>query len=114
METRKATPDQDAFGRALQDYLDEGSGFEVIERDDGYVESVSMSESVYFAAFEEWPIHEQDAMAFVGGKVLDVGCGAGRVALHVQSMGHEVTAIDVSPLAVRVSKRLGVKSVKRM
>jgi tRNA1(Val) A37 N6-methylase TrmN6 len=29
-------------------------------------------------------------MRFVRGRVLDLGCGAGRVGLHLQSRGHEV------------------------
>jgi SAM-dependent methyltransferase len=46
--------------------------------------------------------------------VLDVGCGAGRVALHLQERGHDVVGIDLSPLAIEVSRRLGVKDAREL
>jgi ubiquinone/menaquinone biosynthesis C-methylase UbiE len=36
---------------------------------------------MYFAEYEDWPQVEQKAMEFVKGRVLDVGCGAGRHAI---------------------------------
>ena len=51
-------------------------------------------------------------MRFVRGRVLDLGCGAGRVGLHLQSHGHEVVGIDVSPLAVAVARRRGLSDVR--
>ena len=51
-------------------------------------------------------------MRFVRGRVLDVGVGAGRVALHLQDRGHDVVAIDVSPLAVEVCRRRGVRDAR--
>jgi SAM-dependent methyltransferase len=41
--------------------------------------------------------------------VLDVGCGPGRVALHLQKKGLEAVGIDISPLAVEVCKLRGLK-----
>ena len=42
----------------------------------------------------------------------DTGCGAGRVALHVQSRGHEVVGVDVSPLAVAIARERGLADVR--
>ena len=53
-------------------------------------------------------------MRHVRGRVLDVGCGAGRVALYLQERGHEVVAIDVSPLAVQVCRLRGVEDARVM
>lgn len=46
-------------------------------------------------------------MRSVRGRVLDVGCGAGRVTLHLQNRGLDVVGIDVSPLAVRLARQRG-------
>ena len=51
-------------------------------------------------------------MRFARGRVLDVGCGAGRVGLHLQGRGHEVVGIDVSPLAVEIARERGLADVR--
>ncbi len=48
------------------------------------------------------------------GRVLDVGCDAGRLALALQDRGHEVVGIDVSRGAVRVCRERGMRHVKEM
>ena len=42
----------------------------------------------------------------------DIGAGAGRVSLYLQKKGFDVTAIDKSPLAIKVCKKRGVKKAK--
>ena len=51
-------------------------------------------------------------MKHVRGRVLDVGCGAGRVAIHLEPRGHEVVSIDVSPGAIRTARERGVRDVR--
>jgi SAM-dependent methyltransferase len=102
----------DAFGRALLDYLETGEGDEIVERSDGQIFAGDLSHN--FAPVSRWPIFERRAMRFVAGRVLDVGCGAGRVALHLQELGHPVLGIDVSPGAVLTSKRRGLKDARVM
>jgi cyclopropane fatty-acyl-phospholipid synthase-like methyltransferase len=48
-------------------------------------------------------------MRYARGRVLDVGCGGGRVALHLQARDQEVIAIDVSPGAIEACRRRGVR-----
>jgi SAM-dependent methyltransferase len=83
-----------------------------MERDDGLVYSGNPSD--YFAPYARWPSLEKKAMRYVRGRVLDVGCGAGRVALRLQERGYEVVAIDNSPLAVRVARKRGARDAKVM
>ena len=103
-------PEEDAYGQLYLAVLEGRPSEEVMERDDGT--SYDGDPSAYFAPYEEWPDPERQAVAEVRGRVLDVGCGAGRVALHLQERGHEVVAIDESPLAVEVARRRGVRDAR--
>ncbi len=99
----------DAFGHALQDNWQQAGGdLTVIEREDGYVD-VDYETARYFSAYEDWPPHQQKAMGYVVGRVLDIGCGAGRHALHLQRQGFQVLATDRSPLAIKVCRLRGLK-----
>src|SRR5215469_14142370 len=102
--------ERDAYGQEIWSCYKGVSPFEIIERDDGFVDIGSALP--YFQAFENWPQHEQEAIHLARGPVLDIGCGAGRVALYLQGKTHRVLAIDNSPLAVRVTKLRGVKSAR--
>jgi len=99
---------QDAYGRIYVAVLEGRDAQEIMERDDGLIYTSGAAD--YFAPFRRWPANERKAMRFVRGRVLDVGCGAGRVSLHLQERGHEVMAIDESPLAVAVARRRGVRN----
>jgi SAM-dependent methyltransferase len=101
---------EDAYGRILLAVLEGRTAHEIMERDDGLVYCGDPRD--YFAPYRRWPAVERRAMRFVRGRVLDVGCGAGRVALHLQERGHDVVAIDESPLAVEVARRRGVKTAE--
>jgi SAM-dependent methyltransferase len=104
------TPAQDAFGHLLCDLLAGRHVVEIVERDDGCV--FTGEPAWYLAPFRAWWSQERRAMRFVRGRVLDLGCGAGRVGLHLQSRGHEVVGIDVSPLAVEIARRRGLADVR--
>ena len=57
-------------------------------------------------AFEEW---ESIALSQCGPRVLDIGAGVGAHALVLQGRGHDVTALDLIPEAVRIMKERGVE-----
>jgi SAM-dependent methyltransferase len=105
---------EDAYGRLILDYFERGEGLEVVERDDGFINSSGFGPAGYFAPFRRWPKVERAAMRLARGRVLDVGCGAGRVVLELQRRGHEVIGIDVSPLALEVARRQGAKDVREL
>jgi len=98
---------QDAFGHAIVDWLAGVREPELVERDDGFIETGAGWE-VYLAPFEDWHDVERRAIRLVRGRVVDVGCGAGRVSLHLQEQGHDVSGLDVSPLAVRACRERGL------
>ncbi len=103
--------EQDAFGRYLLDYLAGEAGDLLFERDDGHVGPATSGEW-FFAEPEDWVEAERAVLRFVEGRVLDVGAGAGRHSLDAQARGLEVVAIDVSPGAVEVCRRRGVRDVR--
>ncbi len=103
--------DKDAFGHEMLDYLNGDSYTEIIERDDGYVD-YSGGPKGYFLDYKEWLSIERQAMRYAQGRVLDIGCGAGRHSLYLQKKGLDVTGIDNSPLVIEVCKRRGLKKTK--
>jgi SAM-dependent methyltransferase len=105
-------PGQDGYGQMLLAALDGRDTIEIVERDDGFIDASSYGSKLYLAPFRRWPPVQRQAMRFVRGRVLDVGCGGGRVCLHVQERGQEVVGIDVSPGAVEVCRRRGVADVR--
>ena len=102
---------QDAYGRLVYDYFKGAPATEIVERDDGFI-APSGGPVTYFAPFSKWPRFQQRAMPLVRGRVLDVGCGPGRVALYLQQRGHSVLAVDNSPLAVQTARLRGVRDAQ--
>ena len=75
---------------------------------------VSSGPKLYFSEFEDWSEHEKKAMEFVKGRVLDIGCGAGRHSLYLQRKGFDVVGIDISPLAIKICRLRGLKKARIM
>jgi len=98
----------DVFGRALMDWARGGTAPEIIERDDGLTD-LSAGHELYVAQFKDWPSSERRSIRYVRGRVVDVGCGAGRITLYLQQRGFDVVGLDASPLAVRSARLRGVK-----
>lgn len=100
---------QDAYGRQLlAQYNNQTATAEIIERDDYYIDFGSEAGS-YFTEYEQWSPLEKQAVERARGRILDVGCGAGRHSLYLQQKGFDVTGIDNSPGAIKVCKSRGLK-----
>ena len=102
----------DAFGSEVMDaFRGEDEVFEIVERDDGFIDA-SPAKDRYFTEYKDWSEIEKKGIALARGRVLDVGCGAGRHSTYLQKKGFDVTGIDVSPLAIKVCQLRGLKKTK--
>jgi SAM-dependent methyltransferase len=104
----------DAYGEMLLAVLDGAEPVEIVERDDGFISASVLGPGLYLAPFRRWPAHHRRAMRFVRGRVLDVGCGGGRVCLHLQERGLEAIGIDVSPGAIEACRRRGIRDARQV
>jgi SAM-dependent methyltransferase len=105
--------DQDAYGHALHDAFRGMHSHEILERSDGYIAVIGHT-TTYFNEYRDWAPHERKAIRRARGRVLDIGCGAGRFMLYLQHKGLSVTGIDNSPGAIQVCRLRGLKSVRVM
>jgi SAM-dependent methyltransferase len=100
----------DPYGQQLLAQYKSGTATaEIIERDDNYVATGSDA-GLYFLEYECWSPHEREAISRVQGRVLDIGCGAGRHSLYLQQKGFDITGIDNSPGAIEVCRLRGLKN----
>ena len=102
--------DPDPFADALEQFYETGKAKLILTRDDGYTNTENVS--WYFTTFPEFWKIEKPALKFARGRVLDVGCGAGRIALYLQRKGLRVTAIDNSPRIAALASARGVRDVR--
>lgn len=98
----------DIFGQALAGWQagDRETPL-IVWRDDGH--GYQQGPGMWFAD-RLWPA-EAAVAGEAAGRILDVGCGAGRHLLHFQRKGHAVTGIDASPLAARICRARGGREV---
>ena len=101
---------QDAYGHLILDYYNGQEIVEVVEREDGFIGTSRLGPLTYCAEYDDWAEHQKVAMTHVTGRVLDIGCGAGRHAIYLQEQGLDVLGTDNSPLAIQVCQRRGLKN----
>lgn len=100
---------KDIFGKFLNDCLKNKKTVYFIRRNDGFFDKLQDAK-IYFSKYKEWKKSEKDILKYAKGKVLDIGAGAGRHSLYLQNKGHKVYAVDISPGAVKVMQKRGVKN----
>jgi SAM-dependent methyltransferase len=101
---------KDVLGEALTDqYHHTFSGKLWVHNKYGPKEEMPVN--VYFRDAENMPELEWLALQQCRGRILDIGAGAGSHALVLQGMGHDVTALDISPKAASIMKERGVQKI---
>jgi SAM-dependent methyltransferase len=101
---------QDAYGACMFASMDDPQAACVIERDDGFVDVDTTAR--YLREYKNWPEHERQAIGLARGRVLDVGCGLGRVALYLQGKGLLAVGVDNSPQAIAACRRRGLTDAR--
>lgn len=98
---------EDAYGQVIADAFGGKTTYEIVERDDGFIQAAPTT--LYFAEYADWPPNHQETMGYVGRRVLDIGCGAGRHGLYLQAQGCDALGIDLSPKAIQICRERGLK-----
>lgn len=108
----------DAHGHMFSDYHNGQENVEIVEREDRLIDKSSDTTCLgprdYFAEYEDWTEHQKLAMEHATGRVLDIGCAAGRHSLYLQEQGHDVLGIDNSSLAIETCQHRGLKNTRVM
>lgn len=103
----------DVFGKALREYQQGNTSakFTTYLELPGYTRPIkdTLPVSYLFRGFNEMPELEKMALNFCRGKVLDIGCGAGSHSLFLQQEGMDITALDVSALAIQTCRARGIR-----
>ena len=99
---------KDVFGMAIMDAFHGKKVKLLIRRDDGNLDDEDAS--YYFVGFDKFAEIERKAMSLALDPVLDVGSGAGRHSLYLQSEDRAVVSMDISPSMIRVATERGVKA----
>ena len=98
------------YGLALMDFFNGDTSAKVTShRDDGQTEDLPLD--VFFREPADFSSLERAAIDCCRGHVLDVGAGAGCHSLALQARGLSVCAIDISPQAVEIMLKRGVRVV---
>lgn len=99
--------DKDPMGVAIADYHRCGIAGRLRVFSPDFDEDEIPVETL-FRSFDVMPHLEQLALRTARGRTLDVGAGAGCHSLALQTLGVDVTAIDISPLSVETMRQRGV------
>ncbi len=104
----------DIFGMAISNFYHHGDATDIIVHSPEFDDDI-IPVHYLFRKYEQMPVLERKALDYCTGRVLDVGSGAGSHALYLQKEKQlEVTAIDISPGAIEISKLRGLKDARNV
>ena len=101
----------DPMGQAIADYHHNGKAAR-LRVFSPMLDEDEIPVNTLFRSMAQMPAIERKALDLACGKILDVGAGAGCHSLALQQMGKQVTAIDISPLAVKTMGERGVHDAR--
>ncbi len=101
---------KDILGQAIHNYYHKQASHKLWINNE-YGPKEEMPIDTYFRDEDDMPDIEWLALNECRGEVLDIGAGAGSHALVLQERGFDVTALEISALAVEVMQARGVKKV---
>ncbi|MCR4602527.1 MAG: class I SAM-dependent methyltransferase [Prevotella sp.] len=100
---------KDPMGSAIRDYMvQKGRSADRLRVFSPMFDEDEIPVDTLFRGYDEMPRIEQRALDMARGRILDVGAGAGCHALVLQQRRLDVTAIDISPLAVETMNCRGI------
>lgn len=105
MNIKNATADP--MGAAIYDYYKNGKAGKLIVRSSMFDDD-EIPVADLFRTFKDMPALEQRALELAEGRILDVGAGSGCHTVALKQMGKEATAMDISPLSVKVMQERGL------
>jgi SAM-dependent methyltransferase len=102
---------KDLFGHLCKEYFDKGNSRELkLELDDGtIIDDFPIS---FYVDSKEFRAIELRYLRYANGKVLDLGCGSGRVGLFLKDhSGCSVLGVDNSSSLVHICKKRGLNAM---
>lgn len=102
---------QDPMGSAVLEYQRTGKAAKLRVLSSQFDEDEMPVEHL-FRYFDNMPELEKTAMELAGGRVLDIGAGAGCHSLFLQEKGLDVTSVDISPLCCEAMRLRGLEDVR--
>lgn len=110
MNTLILPENKDPMGTAIYDFFKYGKATRLRVFSSQFDED-EIPVATLFRSYNEMPPIEQTALRLSTGKILDVGAGSGCHTLALREMGKDATAIDISPLSVKVMKERGLNAM---
>lgn len=110
MNTLILPENKDPMGTAIYDFFKYGKAARLRVFSSQFDED-EIPVATLFRSYNEMPPIEQTALRLSTGKILDVGAGSGCHTLALREMGKDATAIDISPLSVKVMKERGLNAI---